>query len=155
MKKFFYFLLAHILLISNIGFSQTVVIANGSTNPVYTATAPSSSANYAIVPIVSSTVESGHVLKASAGNLYSIYVNSTVTGLLMVFNSTTVPADGAVTPIECVSTTQIGNNFIASINYSPGPASSYSTGISVAYSTGTNCFNKTASATAFFHGTVQ
>lgn len=116
---------------------------------------PTASAAAAISPVVSAAVESGHVLKASAGNLYSVYVTTTATGLLMVFNSATVPGDGAVTPIHCVPVVLNGSIANASLTFSPGPAESYSTGISVAFSTGTNCFAKTASATAFFHASVQ
>ena len=107
-------------------------------------------------PVVSTQAESGHVLKGSAGQLYSVYVTATASGLVMVFNSATVPADGAVTPIECVplltNTNGVGN---VSISYLPGPPAFYSSGISVAYSSGTNCFSKAASAVAFIHGTVQ
>jgi hypothetical protein len=122
----------------------------GTTNGI--AINPTSNAAAGITPVVSSAVESGHVLKASAGNLYSVYVTTgAVAGFLMVFNSTTVPADGAVTPIECQPAPANG---IASLTFNPGPVESYSTGISVAFST-TGCFTKTASATAFFHGVIQ
>jgi hypothetical protein len=69
----------------------------------------------------------------------------------MVFNSTTVPVDGAVTPIECQAAPANGTT---SLTFNPGPVESYSTGISVAFSS-TGCFTKTASATAFFHGGIQ
>ena len=109
----------------------------------------------ALTPVVSSAAEGGHVLKAGPGQLYSVYVTATASGLLMVFNSATVPGDGAVTPIECVPLTVSGGIGVASVNYLPGPPAFYSNGISVAYSSGTNCFSKTASATAFIHGLAQ
>lgn len=54
----------------------------------------------AIAPAGSSALESGRVLKASAGSILSIYTytQSTSDRWVLVFNSTTVPADGAVTP---------------------------------------------------------
>lgn len=148
-----------------VGCCGTIIMGSDGTNGrmlrtdvtgnLATVVIPSGTAANAITPIVSTSVEAGHVLKASPGNLYSIYATTTATGLLMVFNSATVPADGAVTPLECVPVVLNGTIGVASINYAPGPPSAYSTGISVAFSTGTNCFSKTGSATAFFHGTVQ
>jgi hypothetical protein len=114
--------------------------------------APSASSAIGITPIVSTSAEGGHVLKASGGNLYAVYVTTGATGgYLMVFNSATVPADGAVTPLECVN---VPANQTIGISYGSGPPAVYSTGISAAFST-TGCFTKTASATAFFHGSVQ
>ena len=108
--------------------------------------------NGAATPVVSGAAEGSHVLKASSGCLIAAYVTTGASaGFLMVFNSATVPGDGAVTPIECISvpaTTTIG------LNYAPQPPAWYSTGISVAFST-TGCFTKTISNTAFFHGLVQ
>ncbi len=108
--------------------------------------APTSAAAAAPSEYVSGAAESNHVVKNVAGNLYSAYCYSTAAGLCMVFNSTTVPGDGAVTPIDCFPVS--ANNFTAH-DLSPIP-DQYGTGISIAFSTGTNCFSKTASATAFF-----
>lgn len=103
-------------------------------------------------PVVSAAAEGGHVLKASPGCLLAVYVTiSSTAGYLMVFNSTTVPADGAVTPIECI---QVAASTSIGLNFAPQPPEWYSTGIAVAFST-TGCFTKTVSATAFFHGLVQ
>jgi hypothetical protein len=125
------------------------VDANGV---AYTTPAPSSLPGAAITAVVSTTTESGHILKASPGNLYSVTVTTAGTaGFLMTFNSTTVPADGAVTPIDCVVAPASSST---SLNVAGSPPTAYSTGISVALST-TGCFTKTASATAFFKGMVQ
>lgn len=130
-----------------VGIDQTTDI---TTNGVEIA--PTAGAAAGITPVVSAAVESGHVLKASAGNLYSVYATvSSTAGYLMVFNSTTVPADGAVTPLQCM---QVPANSTTGLNFNPGPVEVYSTGISVAFST-TGCFTKTANATAFFHGSVK
>ena len=117
------------------------------------AIAPTSSAAGAIKPVVTSAAASSLVLKASAGNLYSVTLTSGASaGLLMVFDATSAPADGAVTPVECIN---VAANSTVVVNFSPGPPSSYATGITAVFSTGTNCFNKAASATAFISGKVQ
>jgi len=114
--------------------------------------APSSSSSFAIVPGSSSALESSHVLKASPGTLYSLYVVTGATaGYLMTFNATSVPADGAVVPVECIP---VPANSIVSIGFSGAPPDFYSTGIVAAFSS-TGPFTKTASATAFFKWRVQ
>lgn len=111
----------------------------------------------AITPIVSSAAESGHILKASAGSLYSINTTalSATAGFVMVFNSATVPADGAVAPVLCFPIAATGAAGFLSINYNPGPPGAFGTGISVAISS-TGCTTKTAIASgAWFTGAVQ
>lgn len=109
--------------------------------------------NAAATPVVSAAAEGSHVLKASPGNLYALYVVDTgaVAGFIMVFNATTAPANGAVTPIHCVPVSASGYNFL---NFAPQPPEFYSIGIVAVYSS-TGCFTKTTSATAFFHAIVQ
>lgn len=111
---------------------------------------PTSSSANGIAPIASTAAESSHVLKSSAGNLYGVSVVPTATGYMMVFDATSAPADGAVTPKFClpVSANSAGNITARNI-----PAS-FATGIVVVFST-TGCFTKTASATAMFTGMVQ
>jgi hypothetical protein len=124
-----------------VGIDQTTDVTTNGVEIAPTAGSAAAPSNY-----VSGAAESGHAaVKSGAGNLYGLYCYSTAAGLCMVFNSTTVPADGAVTPIECVPVS--ANNFSAFDRTIPDQ---YATGISIAFSTGTNCFNKTASATAFF-----
>lgn len=104
------------------------------------------------VPIVSAAAEASHVLKASAGVLIAVYIsNPSASGFLMVFNSITVPGDGAVTPVHCLP---VSASNVAFINFAPGPGELYGTGISVALSS-TGCFTKNTSPTAFFHGFIQ
>lgn len=92
----------------------------------------------------SAASETGHVFKTSYGYLYDINVAiATTSGYVMVFDSTTVPADGAVTPILCFQTASAYNQNI-SLAY-PVP---FQNGLSVAFST-TGCFTKTGS-NAFF-----
>lgn len=118
---------------------------------------PSSSVNVAIAPVVSAAAESAHILKASAGNLYSVHAaNETANaGVLMILNATSAPADGAVTPLECAALPANGN---ASISYNPGPAARFSTGIVAVLSSGPSCFTKNTTTnvvTGFIRGSVQ
>ena len=105
----------------------------------------------AITPLASTAAESSHVFKASAGSAYSIYVTTGATaGYLMIFNATSAPADGAVTPIDCV---QAAAEATVGVSSAGAPPDAFSTGITAVFST-TGCFTKTASATAFFKGRV-
>lgn len=132
-----------------------VTVGNAGTGILAAAIAPTANAGGGIVSVVSPSAENSRVLKASAGNLYSAYAaNHTATaGFLLVLNATAVPADGAVTPLECAALPANGN---ASVSYNPGPASVYSTGITVVLSSGANCFTKTTGViTGFIRGSVQ
>lgn len=114
--------------------------------------APTASSAFAITPGASASLEAGHVLKASAGNLYSLYVMTTsVAGFLMTFNATSIPANGAVNPVECI---QIPAGSAAAISFDGAPPDYYSTGIVAVFSS-TGPFTKTASATAFFKWRVE
>lgn len=109
-------------------------------------------AEFAATPVVSSVAEGSHILKASSGCLLSVYVyNSGAAAFLMIFNSKTVPADGAVVPLECVPVASASYQFI---NFAPLPPEWFSVGISAAIST-TGCFTKTVGSGAFFHALVQ
>ena len=108
-----------------------------------------------IVSVVSAAAENNHVLKSSAGNLFGVYAdNLTATaGFLVVLNATSAPADGAITPLDCVPLPANGN---ASINYNSGPPASYSTGITVVLTSANTCFTKTTGViTGYIHGAVQ
>lgn len=107
---------------------------------------PSGAAASGLAPVATSAVGSNTVVKASAGTLYGFSGNSTVNGFFMVFNATSAPVDGAVTPTKCypyVANTPFGASFY--------PPVYLSTGITIVFST-TGCFTKTASATAFISG---
>ena len=104
-----------------------------------------------ITPVVSAAVEASHLIKAASGHLYSLYVTTGVTaGYLMTFNANAVPADGGVTPVECVMAPA---NSTISISFN-GPPDIYSLGIVAVFSS-TGCFIKTASPTAFFKARAQ
>lgn len=116
-------------------------------------TSPSSAAVIGIAGIVSASGEATHALKATPGNLYSVYAtNLTATaGFLQIFNAVAAPADGAVTPVDCVP---LPSNGMASLNYTTPEV--FSVGISVAVSSATTCFTKTTGViTAFIKGAVK
>lgn len=124
----------------------------GTTNAiVYQATSVSTAG---ITPVTTlTTLESGHVLKAGAGNLYDCYVTNagTVAGYLFVMNSTTVPANGTLGSgviVECIS---VGTLDTKGISYNGGPPTVFSTGISLAFSS-TAAPVLTLAATGWFNG---
>lgn len=111
---------------------------------------PTDSAGAALTTTATAAVAGSLVLKASAGNLYGYNVVAGATaGYLMIFNSTTAPADGAVTPLVCVA---VAAN--ASVDRSFDIPRRFTTGITMVFST-TGPFNKTVSNTAFLAGAVQ
>lgn len=117
-------------------------VASG--NPLPVTTAPPT-ATSGVVPVVSAVLENSHVLKAGAGVFLGGHITTTtVGGYLMLFDSTTAPGDGAVTPIGCWV---VSANSTAVVGANPGI--SVLTGAVVVFST-TGPFTKTASATAYF-----
>lgn len=109
-----------------------------------------------VAPVQSSAVETGHVIKAGAGNLYDFNVSADATLAaaqweVLIFNSTTVPAAGAVTPVKCYIMPAGSTSISAAF-----PTPLYlSTGISIAVSTATTCFTKTDSAHGFISAGAQ
>lgn len=134
---------------NNIGDVDAIQSGTWAVNATET---PSATSSYGITAVVSSAAEDSHVLKASAGNLYSVYVTAGATaGYLMVFDATSEPADGAVTPIQCVVAPA---NMTTGITFNGVTPEVYSTGITASFST-TGCFTKTTTPTVFFHGSVK
>jgi hypothetical protein len=134
------------------GYQIVIPSGGGGGTPSNVVIAPTSSAAAGITPVVSGSLEGSHVLKASAGNLYDAYVTTgTTPGYVMVFNATSAPGDGAVTPIDCIQAPPSQTTSLFSL---ASPPEVFSTGITIVFST-TGCFTKTISATAFFHGRVQ
>lgn len=135
------------------GSSQLYIDASGRLCS-QAASGPSSGSSAAITPVVSASAEASHVLKAGAGNLYSVYAtNLTATaGYLVVVNLTSAPTDGAITPLDCVPLPAGG---VAAIDYSTIPAR-YSTGITAVITSAATCFTKTTGViTGFIKGAVQ
>jgi hypothetical protein len=109
-----------------------------------------------LTPVVSGALETNHVFKASAGNLYSAYATSTnsgVSGFFVCINATSISA-GAITPIDFVA---MGPGpATVGISYSPGPPGAYSTGITCAETVATTPFTYTAPASVLaYHGLVD
>lgn len=121
-------------------------IPYSSTNPLPTASTTTP---------VAETPATGGVLKASAGSLLTVSadaVTATTDLKLLVFNSATLPADGAVTPYKCVSFK--GDGTQASLLLSWSVPLAFSAGIAIAVSSATACTTK-ASVAATISGQVQ
>jgi hypothetical protein len=100
----------------------------------------------------STALEGAHIIKSSAGILSNLYIaGSLSSGYLMVFNSATVPADGAVTPVISLNLAITGPapGVFNGINFDNYPAY-FSNGIVAVYST-TGPYTKTEAADAYFN----
>lgn len=115
---------------------------------------PSPSSSAGIVPTPSPALESCRPLKAGAGNLYSLAVTIQATsGIVQVFDATSAPADGAVTPVWAMPV--LSNGTFGGANWEWTVPMNFLTGITVCFSSATTPFIKTASATAMFSGDVK
>lgn len=113
------------------------------------------SSGTALTPVTSSALAANQIVKASAGNLYSFEVSadstlSAAAWWIMIYNATSAPVDGAVTPLKCYAMPLGVTNYAAAF---PVPIA-FSTGITIGVST-TGCFTKTASTHAFISGDAQ
>jgi hypothetical protein len=132
--------------------NESALPVTQSVTPWQMALTPQSSATYGLTSVVSTAVETGHIIKASAGNLYGFEVTTGATaGEVLVHNSTTVPSAGAVTPIKCY---QLPANNTLGVSWGPQPLN-FSTGISISFSTASTCFTQTNSSTAFISADAQ
>lgn len=131
--------------------TRTIEGASANTGLLATVPTPNTSTNAGITPVVSSALEGSHVIKASAGNFYrGSIITTSVAGWFMVFNATSAPADGAVTPVMC---SPVPANGRVEIDHSTIP-DVFSTGVTFVFSS-TDCFTKTISNTARFEGSVK
>lgn len=131
----------------------TVAIVDASGNQITSFGTALPVATAGIAPYISTSLESCHVMKASQATAISYGVTTGATaGYLMVFNATSAPADGAVTPAALAI--QIPANATVTRTYSPPSTLQLSTGFTVCFSS-TGPFTKTASATAMLEGTWQ
>lgn len=113
-----------------------------------------------IPAMVSTAAEASHVFCDATGSastrkapcfLRSLYVTTgAAAGFLMTFNAVSAPADGVVTPIECIQVAAT-STVALDLGQTNEP---YATGLTAVFST-TGCFNKTGSATAYFKARVQ
>lgn len=136
--------------IGKVGIDQTTA---GTSNGVIAI--PSSAAAAGVAPTSTTALAANLVAKASAGNLYSFEVaaDSTLSGgawWLMVYDATSAPADGSVTPAKCYAlasgTTRLSEVFRQPIYFA--------TGIVLGVSTN-GCFTKAASTHAFMSADVK
>lgn len=144
---------------ANYGTSPGAVLVPGVnafvTNTVSVTATPSSASGSALTPVSSSALAANTVIKASAGNLYSFEVaaDSTLSAAawwIMIYNATSAPVDGAVTPLKCYAMPSGTTLFSAAF---PTPVA-FSTGITIGVSTN-GCFTKAASTHAFISGDAQ
>lgn len=111
--------------------------------------APTSDGAQAPFNSFSTALEASRLIKSSNGNLYWLTVSvGAASGWLMLFDATSVPADGAVTPIWFAPVKSDGTNGLQSIEMQSIPMH-FANGILAVFST-TGPFTKTASATAAF-----
>ena len=144
--------------ISNGGGTATVsgtVTVNQGTSPWVDVLNPSSASSAGVAYAVTAALASNKVVKASAGNLYSFNVSadSTLSGAawwIMIFDATSLPGDGGVTPAKCYAVPTGTTSYSAAFNL---PVA-FTTGIVIGVST-TGCFTKTASTHAFISGDAQ
>lgn len=90
----------------------------------------------------STTLSSSQVI-ATNKTLTGFAVTTAAAGYVMVFNATSAPVDGAVTPALCFYTSGAPGSVAFAVN------TYFSTGIVLVYSS-TGCLTKTASAQAIF-----
>lgn len=134
--------------------NATASIANGNGVIV----APTANAADAITPVVCGSAVSSCVLKASTGNLYSVYAECSAACWLQVFNATAAPTNGATTAgvasgnmVECIP---INAGGAGSISSSGMPPSVYTVGITATISS-TTCATLTLATTGFINGKVK
>lgn len=111
-----------------------------------------------LTPVVSAAAESAHILKTYPGHLVSVYAtNLTATaGFLVVLNSATVPADGAITPLDCVPLPANTGTGFAQLSYGPGSFKHYNVGLTAVITSAATCFTKTTGViTGYISGQVQ
>lgn len=142
---------------ANYGTSPGAVLVPGVnsfiTNTVTVTNSPSATSG--LTPTTTSALAANLVIKASAGNLYSFEVSadstlSAAAWWIMIYNATSAPGDGAVTPLKCYALPSGTTGFTGAF---PTPVQ-FSTGIVIGVSTN-GCFTKAASTHAFISGDAQ
>lgn len=122
-------------------------ITASSAAPLSTSVAPNALATSGTTGGATTVAAGSLILKASAGNLYGFNaVSGASAGYLLIYDSATVPADGATTPKRAYV---LAAN--SSIDVSLPVPDRFASGIVMVFST-TGPFLKTISATAFLAG---
>lgn len=123
---------------------------DGST--ISSASNPVSTISGALTQVSTSALAANLVVSAGGANLWSFDVAADATlsaapWWIFVFNNTSAPADGAVTPAKCYALPAGATSFTG--GFPSGIA--FSTGITISVSS-TGCFSKTSSTHAFISG---
>lgn len=140
------------------GTTNGVQTLTGSTTAVTQATASNLNATVVVTPattVSSAALAANQIIVASAGKLVSFEVaaDSTLSGAawwIMIYNATSAPADGAVTPAKCYALPSGTTGFNGAFN---APVT-FGTGIVIGVSS-SGCFAKTASTHAFISADYQ
>lgn len=108
-------------------------------------------------PYSSPAPENNTAVKASQATLVSAcYTNQSTNDLtILVFNSATVPADGAVAPVGCGPVPKATATLVNAGCYTPPVPMNFPVGLSVAVSSGPNCYLKTSPGSPSGMFTVQ
>lgn len=125
--------------------TYTACLPISSTNPVPSASLPTAIATAGTAAGVTPVATDRLIAKASPGNLYGVnVVSGAVAGYVLIYNRTTVPVDGTVTPARCIP---LAANTGIELSWRPVPLN-FTNGIVIVFSS-TGCFTQTTSATAF------
>ncbi len=107
-------------------------------SPIYSSGSVTAAAGGTPVTTVQNV--SNTVFRTSATNVFEVGLTAgTTAGLMMVWDATSVPADGAVTPLVCLPVVASGQ-----ISHTYTRAARFATGVAVALSSGTDCQAKVA-----------
>lgn len=118
--------------------------ASGPANPSSVNQTPNATATSAPTSVQTAVAAGSLIAKTAAGNCYGFNVAAGASaGFLLLFDSTTVPADGTVTPKKVYA---VAANATLSVHWDIPRR--FGTGITAVFST-TGPFTKTISATAF------
>ena len=125
----------------------------GTADPMPTTSVPSSSGG--LIPNSSSALAANQTIKASSGNLYSFEVSadntlSAAPWWIMIYDATSAPGDGAITPLKCYAIPS-NTSFFTAAWLTP---IKFVNGLIIGVST-TGCYTKTASIHAFISGDAQ
>jgi hypothetical protein len=115
----------------------------GATNGV--SIVASSSSMVGVSYVANSTSATNLVAKASPGNLYDADLQSSINGFLMIFDATSVPSDGVVSPVHVIP---VASGQIAGTDFHNLPEV-YLVGICMCVST-TGGFTKTTPGSGTF-----
>lgn len=101
------------------------------------------------------TTSTSGSLTLNGYNFYGAQITTSSTaGYVLIFDGTTVPADGTVTPVKCFYVANPGTSYISLDPTAPWSSKSNPSGWTIVFSS-TGCFTKTISATAFISAQVQ